>query len=55
MQAAHCSSLVALKASAPDLVHKSDVGGVALDLADEESVERAYRDVAAAVGDTKPK
>jgi acyl-CoA synthetase (NDP forming) len=33
---------VALKATAPDLVHKSDVGGVVLDLHDEEDVARAF-------------
>ncbi len=43
---------VALKASAPELVHKSDVGGVALDLADEESVERAFGAMAASLGAT---
>lgn len=34
---------VVLKAIAPDLVHKSDVGGVALDLRDEAAVHAAAR------------
>ncbi|MDA8290066.1 MAG: GNAT family N-acetyltransferase [Actinomycetota bacterium] len=33
---------VALKAGSGSLVHKSDAGGVALDLADDEALERAY-------------
>lgn len=41
---------VVLKASAPDLVHKSDVGGVALDLGDEESVARAFDAMSQSVG-----
>jgi acyl-CoA synthetase (NDP forming) len=42
---------VALKAIAPDVVHKSDVGGVALDLADGAAVIGAYERMHAAVGD----
>jgi acyl-CoA synthetase (NDP forming) len=41
---------VALKASAPELVHKSDVGGVALDLHDDASVERAFAEMQRSVG-----
>jgi acetate---CoA ligase (ADP-forming) len=41
---------VALKASAPGLVHKSDVGGVALDLRDEKSVVDAYDAMSRSVG-----
>jgi acetyltransferase len=33
---------VALKVLSPDLVHKSDVGGVALDLSEPEAVSRAW-------------
>jgi acyl-CoA synthetase (NDP forming) len=36
---------VVLKTAMPDIAHKSDVGGVKLDLADEAGVERAYRDL----------
>jgi acyl-CoA synthetase (NDP forming) len=42
---------VALKAAAPELVHKSDVGGVALDLRDERAVGGAYADMERALGD----
>lgn len=34
---------VAMKVLSPDIVHKSDVGGVVLHLADTEAVRRAYR------------
>ncbi|MEJ5366011.1 MAG: acetate--CoA ligase family protein [Desulfosoma sp.] len=34
---------VALKIASEDVAHKSDVGGVALHLADEEALRRAYR------------
>jgi acetyl coenzyme A synthetase (ADP forming)-like protein len=42
---------VALKAYGPELLHKSDVGGVKLGLSDECSVYSAYNDLAAALGD----
>lgn len=38
---------VALKVSSPKIVHKSDVGGVALGLADAKGVRHAYREVMA--------
>ncbi|MFF5213574.1 GNAT family N-acetyltransferase [Streptosporangium sp. NPDC000396] len=41
---------VALKATGPDLVHKSDVGGVRLGLATADEVRRAYREMAGAIG-----
>jgi acyl-CoA synthetase (NDP forming)/GNAT superfamily N-acetyltransferase len=41
---------VVVKAAAPDLVHKSDVGAVHLDLADEQSVRAAYAAICAALG-----
>lgn len=41
---------VALKAVAPGLVHKTDVGGVHLDLHDEAAVEVAYAQMSASVG-----
>jgi acetyl coenzyme A synthetase (ADP forming)-like protein len=41
---------VALKALAPGLVHKSDVGGVALDLRDADAVARAWEAMTASVG-----
>ncbi|MBK5094973.1 MAG: acetate--CoA ligase family protein [Deltaproteobacteria bacterium] len=36
---------VALKMNSPDVTHKSDVGGVVLDVADEEGVRKAYRSI----------
>ena len=41
---------VALKSAAPGLLHKSDVGGVALGLQDADALRRAYRDFAARLG-----
>ena len=41
---------VALKAAAPELVHKSDVGGVALDLRDAAAVTTAFDRMATALG-----
>lgn len=41
---------VVLKAIAPDLVHKSDVGAVRVDLRDEESLTQALKEVSDSVG-----
>ncbi|HEY5656881.1 MAG TPA: acetate--CoA ligase family protein, partial [Myxococcota bacterium] len=41
---------VALKTAMPGIAHKSDVGGVALDLADDRALEDAYRALAARLG-----
>jgi acetyl coenzyme A synthetase (ADP forming)-like protein len=41
---------VALKAAGPDLVHKSDVGGVELGLASDADVSAAYDDMAVRLG-----
>jgi acyl-CoA synthetase (NDP forming) len=41
---------VALKAYGPELLHKSDAGGVRLNLRDEYSVITAYEEMAAALG-----
>jgi acyl-CoA synthetase (NDP forming) len=41
---------VALKAAGTELVHKSDVGGVRLDLRNETDVEAGYRDMASRLG-----
>jgi acyl-CoA synthetase (NDP forming) len=48
--AARVGGRVALKCAAPDLVHKSDVGGVALDLRTADDVERAWRGMEARLG-----
>jgi acetyltransferase len=45
---------VALKVVGPALSHKSDVGGVRLDLADERSVRQAYREMLSAVAGRAP-
>ncbi|MGH9248598.1 MAG: acetate--CoA ligase family protein [Acidimicrobiales bacterium] len=42
---------VALKAAGPEVVHKSDVGGVRLGLSSEEEVADAYRSMADHVGE----
>ncbi len=39
-----------LKATGPDLVHKSDVGGVRVGLGTPEEVRRAYREMAGTIG-----
>ncbi|MET8029590.1 bifunctional acetate--CoA ligase family protein/GNAT family N-acetyltransferase [Streptomyces avermitilis] len=41
---------VALKATAPHLRHRADLGGVRLDLADEEQLRRAYAELAEMFG-----
>ncbi|MFJ5772649.1 GNAT family N-acetyltransferase [Streptomyces sp. NPDC093094] len=41
---------VALKATAPHLRHRADLGGVRLDLADEEQLRRAYAELAGLFG-----
>jgi acyl-CoA synthetase (NDP forming) len=41
---------VALKAAGPEIVHKSDIGGVALGLTSAEAVSEAYRSMAADIG-----
>ncbi|MPY45046.1 GNAT family N-acetyltransferase, partial [Streptomyces phyllanthi] len=42
---------VALKATAPHLRHRADLGGVRLDLADEEQLRRAYAELTGLFGD----
>ena len=45
---------VALKISSPDIIHKSDVGGVYLNLNSAEAVEQAYDGLLAAVQKNSP-
>jgi acyl-CoA synthetase (NDP forming) len=45
---------VALKISSPDILHKSDVGGVHLNLSSAEAVEDAFNDLLAAVNNNCP-
>ncbi len=42
---------VALKAVGPTILHKTDIGGIALGLAGEDAVRGAYRDIRARLGD----
>jgi acetate---CoA ligase (ADP-forming) len=42
---------VAIKAVGPSILHKTDVGGIALGLAGEDAVRGAYRDMQARLGD----
>jgi acetyl coenzyme A synthetase (ADP forming)-like protein len=42
---------VVLKAGSPEIVHKSDIGGVVMDLADDVAVRAAFDDMAARLGD----
>jgi acyl-CoA synthetase (NDP forming) len=42
---------VALKATGPAILHKTEVGGVILGLADENAVREAYADLTARLGD----
>ncbi|MBN1938104.1 MAG: bifunctional acetate--CoA ligase family protein/GNAT family N-acetyltransferase [Candidatus Aminicenantes bacterium] len=45
---------VVLKVHSPDITHKTDVGGVVLDLADPGQVRAAYRRVMTAAADARP-
>ncbi len=46
---------VALKIASPDILHKTDVGGVELDLDSEEAVRAAYRRITAKVAQAAPR
>lgn len=45
---------VVLKALSPDLTHKTDVGGVKLDLRDGDAVARAYEEIMKAIKESVP-
>jgi len=45
---------IALKISSPDILHKSDVGGVQLDISSAEAVEKAYDALLSAVKRSNP-
>ena len=53
-QAARLHFPVAIKVSDPGVVHKTDIGGVKLNVRDEDGARTAYRDIAAAVGNPEP-
>ena len=42
---------VAMKACGPSILHKTDIGGIALGLVGEDAVRRAYRDMRARLGE----
>jgi len=46
---------VALKISSPDIIHKSDAGGVALDIEDENELRKKYKKVISEVKSKAPK
>jgi acyl-CoA synthetase (NDP forming) len=46
---------VVLKILSPDIVHKSDIGGVKIGLGDEAAVRAAYAEIMVAVADRAPK
>jgi len=54
-EAERLGGAVALKIASPDLVHKSDFGGVVLDLAGRQAVERAAEDMLARVRAAAPR
>ncbi len=45
---------VAVKISSPDILHKSDVGGVRLNIDSPEAVEKAYEEIMSSVRSTEP-
>ncbi|MDY6835889.1 MAG: acetate--CoA ligase family protein [Chloroflexota bacterium] len=45
---------VVLKIASPDIIHKSDIGGVKVGLENEEQVEKAYQEIMAAAKDKEP-
>ena len=50
--ARECGYPVALKAAGPEIVHKTDVGGVILGIANEVDLREAYATLTSRVGDT---
>ncbi|TDA63455.1 MAG: CoA-binding protein [Clostridia bacterium] len=46
---------VAMKIVSPQVIHKSDAGGVRLNISDEEAVRQAYDDIMAAVAENFPR
>ena len=45
---------IVMKAQSPDIIHKSDVGGVVLNVDDADQARRAYAQMLADVGDAAP-
>ncbi len=46
---------VVLKVASPDIIHKSDIGGVRVGLANATQVRQAYREIMAAVKEKEPR
>ncbi|HBO44198.1 MAG TPA: GNAT family N-acetyltransferase, partial [Planctomycetaceae bacterium] len=49
-----CGFPVVLKVHSPDITHKTDVGGVALNLANEDAVRKAYEKMMSTVAERQP-
>ena len=49
-----CGYPVAMKIHSPDITHKTDVGGVALGLSDDEAVREAYAKMLATAAERRP-
>lgn len=45
---------VVLKVASPDIIHKTDIGGVKLGLEDREAAEAAYRSITASAAEKEP-
>ena len=45
---------VVLKVASPDIIHKTDIGGVQLDLSDEDSVRQAFDSIMAGAEEHRP-
>jgi len=45
---------VAMKVESPDIIHKTETGGIRLDIRDREALEEAYRSMLAGVGQKLP-
>jgi len=52
--AEHLGFPVALKVASPDIAHKSDVGGVALDVADQRAVARSFAGILTRTREARP-
>jgi acyl-CoA synthetase (NDP forming) len=53
-QAVRLGFPVVIKTADPDVVHKSDVGGVKLNIRDADEARAAYRDIVVALGSPEP-
>jgi acyl-CoA synthetase (NDP forming) len=51
LAAREIGTAIAMKAVGPTILHKTDIGGIALGLTGDEAVRRAYREMRARLGD----